>query len=138
MSEHPEYGEGVCGDGAAILKDGQMMRIEDVVSELKRISDLEARLEKAEAERENIEKQLQDPAAVRVNMLRGGIAKPDGLVWLHDTDGPVAEAVANARNDALTGAQDYLRRVPSFGDGKWAANHLEALKSPTPDQGGER
>jgi len=34
---------------------------------------------------------LADPAAVRVNMLRGGIARPHDLVWLHETNGPVAQ-----------------------------------------------
>ena len=30
-----EYTQGVCMDGAAILKDGQMMTIEDIISELR-------------------------------------------------------------------------------------------------------
>lgn len=31
----PEYTEGICEDGAAILKDGKMMRIDEILSELK-------------------------------------------------------------------------------------------------------
>lgn len=33
MSEH-EYSQGICQDGAAILKDGQMMTVEEIVKEL--------------------------------------------------------------------------------------------------------
>lgn len=33
MTEH-EYSQGICGDGAAILKDGQPMTIEQIVQEL--------------------------------------------------------------------------------------------------------
>lgn len=33
MSDH-EYSQGVCQDGAAILKDGQMMTVEEIVEEL--------------------------------------------------------------------------------------------------------
>lgn len=31
MSERHQYSEGICGDGAAILRDGQMVPIEEVV-----------------------------------------------------------------------------------------------------------
>lgn len=34
MSEH-EYSQGICGDGAAILKDGQPLTIEEIVQELR-------------------------------------------------------------------------------------------------------
>jgi hypothetical protein len=49
---------------------------------------------------------LADPATVRVNILRGTIAIPDDLVWLHDTNGPVAGlraalAAANARAEEM-------------------------------------
>lgn len=30
----PEYSQGICGDGAAILKDGVMLTIDEIVSEL--------------------------------------------------------------------------------------------------------
>ncbi|MDQ0302918.1 hypothetical protein [Ancylobacter polymorphus] len=43
-------------------------------------------------ERAVLEK-LSDPVFVRLNILSGGIARPDDLVWLHDTDGPVAAKV---------------------------------------------
>ncbi len=50
------------------------------------------------AERDNIAAMLKDPAAVRVNVQRGGIVLPDEYVRLHDTDGPVAEKVNKAVN----------------------------------------
>ena len=40
MTDLPYYTEGVCGDGAAILRDGVMMPIEDIVSELNRLTAL--------------------------------------------------------------------------------------------------
>ena len=47
-------------------------------------------------ERAVLEK-LSDPVFVRLNILSGGIARPDDLVWLHDTDGPVAAKVREAK-----------------------------------------
>jgi len=35
MSDH-EYSQGICGDGVAILKDGQPMTIEEIVDELQK------------------------------------------------------------------------------------------------------
>lgn len=32
----PEYTQGICGDGAAILKDGKQMTIEEILNELRR------------------------------------------------------------------------------------------------------
>lgn len=40
-----EYTQGICGDAAAILKDGQMMTIEEIVSQL---SNLNRRVEELE------------------------------------------------------------------------------------------
>jgi len=40
MTDLPYYTEGVCSDGAAILRDGVMMPIEDIVSELNRLTAL--------------------------------------------------------------------------------------------------
>lgn len=37
-----EYTQGICKDGAAILKDGEMMTIEEILEELRRIPVLEA------------------------------------------------------------------------------------------------
>jgi len=80
-----------------------MIDAEDAIYTLREnVAALTARLEKAEAERDQVVEQQ--------------IAAVDDL--------------QTARNDALASAQDHLRRVPSFGDGKWAANHLEALKAP--------
>jgi hypothetical protein len=47
---------------------------------------------------------LQNPAAVRVNILRGTIKVPEDLVWLHDTNGPVA-AIRAALDAALARAE---------------------------------
>ena len=46
-TELPEYSQGVLADGAAILKDGQMMKIEEIVSELSNYRDNHARLVEA-------------------------------------------------------------------------------------------
>lgn len=40
----PEWTEGVCGDGAAILRDGEMVPVEDVVAELNRAGRIEGAL----------------------------------------------------------------------------------------------
>lgn len=48
-------------------------------------------------ERALIADTLLDPESVRINLLRGTIATPPGLVWLTDTDGPVAQLVAAER-----------------------------------------
>lgn len=61
-----------------------------------------------ERERALIESVLSDPIAVRANILRGGIARPDDLVWLHDTNGPVALALAAAEK---RGEERGLRRA---------------------------
>ena len=34
-----EYSEGICGDGAAILKNGKPMKIGEIVNELRRLRD---------------------------------------------------------------------------------------------------
>lgn len=39
MSDIPEWTEGVCGDGAAILRDGVMAPIENVVAALNLLSE---------------------------------------------------------------------------------------------------
>lgn len=44
---------------------------------------------------------LSDPLFVRLNILSGGIARPDDLVWLHDTNGPVAAKVREAERAVL-------------------------------------
>ena len=64
---------------------------------LDRVATLTLPLDLPEAVRDALSAWLQDPALVRVNMLRGGIAVPADLVWLHDTNGPVADALAAAR-----------------------------------------
>jgi len=44
-----EYTQGICGDAAAILKDGQMMTIEEIVSQLSNLNRRVEELEKARA-----------------------------------------------------------------------------------------
>jgi len=65
---------------------------------------------------------LADPHAVRVNILRGQIAVPSDLVWLGDTDGPVAkrcrEEVLKEREailEALMGLPDVYEGAMSRG-----------------------
>ena len=41
VSEPTEYTEGVCGDGAAILRDGQPIPITEILSRLNRLAHLE-------------------------------------------------------------------------------------------------
>lgn len=36
----PEYSQGVCSDGALILKDGEPMTIDEVIAELSRLTQL--------------------------------------------------------------------------------------------------
>lgn len=61
-----------------------------------------ARAEKAEAELAK----LSDPAAVRINLLRGTIARPAGLYFAEDANGPLAEALAK-----LSEAEVLLRQA---------------------------
>jgi hypothetical protein len=45
----------------------------------------------------------EDKAAVRANLLRGSLARPDDLIFMHDTDGPYAKLeakLAAAERDA--------------------------------------
>ncbi len=39
VSDIPQWTEGVCGDGAAILRDGVMVPVEDVVAALNLLSE---------------------------------------------------------------------------------------------------
>ena len=57
---------------------------------------------------------LSDPEAVRVNIMRGTIAKPDDLVSLHDTNGPVA--ALKAENERLREACRYIVDAGDSGD----------------------
>lgn len=73
---------------------------------------------------------LSDPAAVRASILRGTIAIPDDLVWLHDTNGPVAELRAKLAaaeyqahdkgqmletdRERLRMTEDYLLRIAQY------------------------
>jgi len=56
---------------------------------------------------------LSDPEAVRVNIMRGTIAKPDDLVFLHDTNGPVA--ALKAENERLrNGMRDLIAAIHAW------------------------
>ena len=59
----------------------------------------------------------QDPAACT-----------DYINALEAENASLREQVEKAREDALEEAAAYLARVPSFGDGAWAARHVRALK----------
>lgn len=80
-----EHGEN-CGvsrqacDHAAEIIDG----VPDILAELSRLT----------SEIEQVRAMLADPVAVRVNLLRGTIAKPDDLIFMHDTNGPYARLQA--------------------------------------------
>lgn len=50
----PEWTEGVCGDGAAILRDGVMVPIEDVVARLNHLEDALHHMEKAASKVSNM------------------------------------------------------------------------------------
>ena len=65
-------------------------------------------------EREAMRALLTDPAAVRVNMLRGGMAQPADLVWLHDTDGPVAAKVREAVAAEREACAQIAKRFGSY------------------------
>lgn len=73
-----------------------------------RVAALALPLDLPEAARDALAAWLQDSALVRVNILTGRIAKPDDLVWLHDTNGPVADALAGARR---SGAEEMRERT---------------------------
>lgn len=58
---------------------------------------------------------LADPAAVRINLLQGTIAKPDDVVFLHDTNGPVAElrTVLAAERERVKALEERLTVICS-------------------------
>lgn len=78
-------------------------------------------------ERDEARSLLQDPMAVRLNILRGGIAIPTDLVWLHDTNGPVAElrdraTSAERERDEARGLVKQARdQVVAFALDTWTA-----------------
>jgi hypothetical protein len=55
------------------------------------VDELRAELSRKSEELKQMNSLLSDPAAVRLNILRGLIKIPDDLVWFYDTHGPVAE-----------------------------------------------
>ena len=54
---------------------------------------------------------LADPQAVRANILRGVIKVPSDLVWLHDTDGPVAKLLRRTWERAVKAQRESDRDV---------------------------
>lgn len=54
-----EYTQGVCEDGAAILKDGQQMTIDEILAELRQLTDTQQELsdcaKKLESAHDNLE-----------------------------------------------------------------------------------
>lgn len=77
---------------------------------------------------------LNQPGAMRVNVLRGTIKLPDDLVWLHDTNGPAAEACAQARDATLREAaawcEERAQQEREYASGWWPAQdvHREHTK----------
>jgi hypothetical protein len=59
---------------------------------------------------------LSDPSAVRGNIMRGSIKTPDDLVWLYDTNGPVAAVKAEAYRTGFLAAQKQAVKLA-----KWKA-----------------
>jgi hypothetical protein len=78
MTDQPHYTEGVCGDGAAILRDGVMMPIEDVVSELNRLTTLA--LAQPAPEGPTDEELLDAAADSDMDRFEGERSYPDGTV----------------------------------------------------------
>ena len=80
------------------------------------IDRLAGEVERLTRENDSLVESLRDPAAVRANILRGAISIPPDLVWLHDTDGPVAARVADLtreRDEVLERMEAVLRAGPS-------------------------
>jgi hypothetical protein len=82
----PQWSEGVCGDGAAILRDGVMMPIEEVVASLNRAEIL------TRFTRPTIE---PVPVAERPWEREKGWRDPDGECWWCPPDGPPYWQMAN-------------------------------------------
>ena len=60
MTKHAEYTEGIASDGAAILKDGHTMFVQDVVKDLNRKSYIEGELISIRAENKRLEGEVSD------------------------------------------------------------------------------
>lgn len=73
---------------------------------------------------------LADPAFIRVNMLRGGIAKPADLVWMNDTNGPVAAALAVARREGAEEMRERAAVLPRISASR-TRDLAGQMKSPT-------
>ena len=52
MSDSDEYSEGICGNGAAILRNGLMMPISHIVEKLNKVPEYEARIAELEKSQE--------------------------------------------------------------------------------------
>lgn len=69
----------------------------------------------AKRERDQLRAAYSDPQMVRAAVLRGAMAIPEDLVWLHDSHGPVAAIVAE--RDMVLAALKQLRSLPQ--DPNW-------------------
>lgn len=83
---------------------------------------------------------LNQPGALRANLLRGSIKAPDDLVWLHDTNGPVAAKVLEAHNagraemreeaaglcEKKASTHGWNYHLPSVG--RWLATAIRSIK----------
>ena len=114
-------------DGVSLFKARMALYATDFVTA---VLALISRVEAAEA---NLAL-LSDPESVRVNIMRGTIAKPDDLVFLHDTNGPVA--ALKAENERLRGAlgeidRRYIPDQPAGYGGDelaWVQRHVGTLR----------
>jgi hypothetical protein len=93
----------------------------------------------ADAELAQIKVVLADPEAVRLNILRGTIKKPDDLVWLHDTVGPIAALRKQAEAGAMLA--EVVRHVGVVINGDWLIcpwcnNSLYSPQDDDDDDGG--
>lgn len=75
----------------------------------------EAALAAAERELEQYRNLRTDKAAVRVNLIQGGIARPDDMCFMHDTHGPWAALKAEKEEDGWIPVNE---RLPE--NGEWS------------------
>ncbi len=79
------------------LKAEHAKRHDELTSAWAEIDGAKAEAAAAKRERDALRSALQDPAAVRSNILTGAISVPGDLVWLNDSHGPVAHRVEEER-----------------------------------------
>lgn len=106
----------------------------DVSAMLAERDALGLQLDEAQKSLQEIIATLSDPEEVRINILRGFIKVPADLVFLYDSDGPVAEKVREARRSALEEAACLIEahQVGYGGDGPTLAPRYEGNRDGMP------